>query len=125
MNTGNMCNRYVGPDKRPHIVKLHKFEFPDTQEPKLEKLLQGLNVILRVIASWRQKVDLEKFKPFVIETHLLLHEVFSFSRDNETVHSYLGHCVRAIIDNRGYGLGQLSEVSKFVFRAISERELCC
>ena len=65
LNPGNMCSRYVGPEKRHHVVALHKFEDP-LLEVDLANLLQGLNVILRVISSWRKKVNMEKFEPYVM-----------------------------------------------------------
>ena len=40
LNKGNMCSRYIGPVKRPHIVALYKFELA-SQEVDMEKLLQG------------------------------------------------------------------------------------
>ena len=54
-----MCSRYVGPEKRPDVVKLYKFQDP-LLEIDMANLLQGLNVVLRVISSWRRKVKMEK-----------------------------------------------------------------
>ena len=38
--------------------------------------------------------------------------MLEFYWDNETVHQLMGHCIRAIKKNKGYGLGQKREVSK-------------
>ena len=38
-----------------------------------------------------------------VDTHLIS------DKDNEKIHAYLGHVVQAIVDNRGYGLGQKQE----------------
>ena len=53
--TGNCWNRFSGPDKRPEVVKL--YELSDEDSARWEKLLQSLNVIIRVLSSWRQKVS--------------------------------------------------------------------
>ena len=48
----------------------------------------------------------------VRETHIDHHEMLEFYWDNGTVHQLMGHCIRAIKKNKGYGLGQKREVSK-------------
>ena len=64
LNPGNMCSRFVGPEKRPDVVALYKFQDPSL-EVDMANLLQGLNVVLRVISSWRQKVKIDRFEPYV------------------------------------------------------------
>ena len=49
---------------------------------------------------------MEKFGQFVKETHLKLHELFPWIRDNESVHALLGHITKSIEENNGYGFGQ-------------------
>ena len=55
---------------------------------------------------------MDRFEKFVRKTHVDHHEMFEFYWDNETVHQLMGHCIRAIKKNKGYGLGQKREVSK-------------
>ena len=64
LNPGNMCSRYVGPEKRPDVVALYKFQDP-LLEIDMANLLQGLNVVLRIISSWRRKVKMDIFEPHV------------------------------------------------------------
>ena len=56
----------------------------DTDDEKRDFwfLLQALNVIIRIINSWKEKVDLEKFGPYVRETHKKMHDMFPEIWDN-------------------------------------------
>ena len=76
-----MSVRYLGPKKRDKVVALYQFD-SDTEKIDFWKLLQALNVIIRVINSWREEVDLEKFGPFVTKTHVKMHEMFPEIWDN-------------------------------------------
>ena len=76
-----MSVRYLGPKKRDEVVALYQFD-TDTEKIDFWKLLQNLNVIIRVINSWREEVDLEKFGPLVLETHVKMHEMFPEIWDN-------------------------------------------
>ena len=73
--TGNVCKRFFGPKKRRHIVKLYKFD-TQSEEDDFSRILQGINCILRILSSWRKKVDIEKFESLVKETHAKLHLMF-------------------------------------------------
>ena len=70
-----MASRWLGPKKRPHIVKLYKFEDPQ-KSLALEDLFMRLNVILRILGSWRKEIKIEEFEKYVRDTHVILHEVF-------------------------------------------------
>ena len=70
-----MALRWLGPKKRPHIVKLYKFEDPQ-KSLALEDLFMRLNVILRILGSWRKQIKVEEFEEYVRATHVILHEVF-------------------------------------------------
>ena len=85
----------MAPEKRQHIVDLYKMDTPEESQ-QMSKLLQGFNCILRVIRSWKRKIDVEKFSLYVKETHLRLHDLFPWLKDNETVHVFLGHIVWSI-----------------------------
>ena len=76
-----MSVRYLGPKKRDKVVALYQFDL-ETEKIDFWKLLQALNVIIRVINSWREEVDLEKFGPFVTKTHVKMHEMFPEIWDN-------------------------------------------
>ena len=59
----------MGPEKREHIVALYKFDAPrDAQD--FSELLQGFNVILKVLSSWRRKVNIEAFEILVKKNSL-------------------------------------------------------
>ena len=73
--------RWLGPEKRPHIVKLYKFEDPQ-KSLDLADLFRRLNVILRVLGSWKKKIKVEEFEKYVRDTHVILHEVFPELWDN-------------------------------------------
>ena len=74
--------RYLGPKKRDKVVALYHFD-PDTNDAKdFWLILQALNVIIRIINSWRDEVDLAKFGPYVRQTHEKMHTMFPEIWDN-------------------------------------------
>ena len=74
--------RYLGPKKRDKVVALYHFD-PDTNDAKdFWLILQALNVIIRIINSWREEVDLAKFGPYVRQTHEKMHTMFPEIWDN-------------------------------------------
>ena len=83
--TGPLAWRFLSIKKRPHIVDLYHFESTDDQR-KFSNLIQRLNVILRIMISWKRKVNLERFSPYVLETHIILNAMFPWMKDNGTFH---------------------------------------
>ena len=70
------------------------YEFDSENEKQgFKDILQGLSVILRILSSWKNKIDIEKFELYVKEIHLKIHDQFDWMDDNETLHEYLGHGV--------------------------------
>jgi hypothetical protein len=103
-----------------------------------------------VLGSWKKKIKIEEFEKYVKDTHVKLHEVFPELWDNgmyqitvskhiyhyrlmkivflftESIHQYLGHCIRAIKRNGNRGLGQKREVSsKFISTHCDGFDSCC
>ena len=88
--TGNLSVRYLGPKKRDKIVALYHFD-TDDEKHDFWFLLQALNVIIRIINSWREKVDLEKFGPYVRETQMKMHDMFPEIWDNGKIITIIFH----------------------------------
>ena len=86
-------------------MALYKFD-TQRESDEFEDLLQAISCILRITRSSRRKIDTEKFGQFVKETHLKFHDLFPWMKDNESLHALLGHIVKSIEENRGYGFGQ-------------------
>ena len=65
----------------------------DTDDEKRDFwfLLQALNVIIRIINSWREKVDLEKFGPYVRDTQMKMHDMFPEIWDNGKIITIIFH----------------------------------
>ena len=72
----------IGPEKRDEVVAAYKFDPATTDAQDFATLLQSLNVILRIMSSWRREIKIEEFQHYVQNCHLKLHDMFQWLRDN-------------------------------------------
>ena len=107
-DTANNAKRFLSEEKREAILTL----FPNASAQKLDNirsLLQGFNVVLRVVSSKSRIIDTNAFDEYCIETYVLLKTVFPWASVPQSIHRLFGHSAERIALNGGYGLGNLSE----------------
>jgi hypothetical protein len=78
-----MSKKFNSFDKRDYVVDLYKL--PDPEKASLKKLIQALSCILRVLNSWRQKIDVEN-----LDTHMKLYDQFKWLDDNSQFSCSIG-----------------------------------
>ena len=105
-NTGDLAKRFFSPKNREKIVSF--FEGSQEEKECLKKLLQNLNVILR-LASCSRKIKTEELNDFCKETMLLYLSQFSWYPMSQSMHQILAHLAERIDLNGGTGIGELSE----------------
>ena len=103
--TGNLAKRFFSGKCRD---LLHKF----VKEPRLEaikKLHMNFDVILRLISSRDQKIDMDKFGNMCTDTYIDIITQFKWVDLTPTVHKVLAHAVELVDNNMCMGIGHLSE----------------
>ena len=107
-DNGNMAKRYLSFEQRENVLDLYEPFDSVSQRNDLRKLIQGLNVILRVASSTR-KIDCEKFHKFSLKIYHDLKVLFPWMDIQDSTHG-LFHSGQFIRDyNNSYGLGQYEE----------------
>ena len=87
-DTANMSKKFNSFEKRDHVIELYKL--PEPEKASLKKIIQALSCILRVLNSWRQKIDVEKFGQYLLDTHIKLHDQFEWLDDNSQFSCSIG-----------------------------------
>ena len=83
-----MSKKFNSFEKRDYVVDLYKL--PDPEKASLKKLIQALSCILRLLNSWRQKIDVEKFGKYLLDTHMKFHDQFEWLDDNSQFSCSIG-----------------------------------
>ena len=124
-DNANMAKAFLSVKHRETVLDLYNTS-SEEQRNQLEILLQQMSVILRV-ASSTQKIKVQEFHEFNLDTYQKLLKLFPWMDVNDSVHG-LFHSAQFIEKyNNCYGLGQLSEsalekfliLKLFVFRTLS------
>ena len=89
---GPTFGEFFNPKNRPLVLDLYTFD--DTPQGALDKLefadlFQRIAVILRVINS-RDLVEVDEFRTYCTQTHIMFNKLFHWILDNETMHAVLG-----------------------------------
>ncbi len=75
----------------------------------LKLLHENYSLILRLISSKAEKIDIQAFKKLCSETYLHQVQAFPWATVPQSIHRILAHAAEAIQQNGGFGLGALSE----------------
>ena len=93
---------------RDHVLDLMEPYDNPGQREKLRKIIQRVNVMLRVMSS-SSKVDVDRFHAFNIKTYVDLLKLFPWMDIQDSLHGAF-HSAQLIRDyNYGFGLGQYEE----------------
>ena len=107
-DNGNMAKQFFSPENREKVLDLYEPFDETTQREEMRRVLQGFNVILRVMSSTR-KIHCAKFNEFNRKIYCDLLTLFPWMQINDTVHQMF-HSAQFIRDyNSGYALGDYSE----------------
>jgi hypothetical protein len=102
-DTGNTAFRFFSPEIVPTLKRL----LPDECRDQVVEIHHKFSVLLRVVSSSRP-VNVPMLQDFCLVTYLLILELEGL-RISESVHDFLGHSFQLILENDGFGLGQVIE----------------
>ena len=103
--TGNLARRFFDQECMKLLSKVVK----KPQLNIIEKLHLNLQVILRIISSKDEKINIEKFSILCIDTYVHILTNFKWVDLTPTVHKVLAHSSELISNNMCMGVGHLSE----------------
>ena len=105
---GGTAKAFFSPEKRDHVLDLYEpYDSPDQRE-NMRKLIQRVNVILRVMSS-SSKIDVDSFHDFNIKTYVFLLKLFPWMDIQDSLHGAFHSAQLIKLYNNGFGLGQYEE----------------
>ena len=93
---------------RDHVLDLMEPYDNRAQREKLRRIIQRVNVMLRVMSS-SDKIDVDNFHAFNLKTYVDLLKLFPWMDIQDSLHGAF-HSAQLIKEyNNGFGLGQYEE----------------
>lgn len=93
---------------REHVLDLMEPYDNRVQREKLRRIIQRVNVMLRVMSS-SHKIDVDNFHAFNLKTYVDLLKLFPWMDIQDSLHGAF-HSAQLIKEyNNGFGLGQYEE----------------